>query len=315
SVVEAIGPCCVLLCDERERSRIPNPNLRKPCRSLQQACLACRLFGLLTEGGEGYQGNVRFSDALLREPQNWEQVECIQQQMRRPGVHCPFYCTPPNFRQFIGRKFYLHGKVVNLGELQRVDARLGVTGNRNLRRRTPPPRRQDKIQAVVPGQTFQFTVHFANVTKEDLPFLFYALVLEESMWHKIGYGKPLGFGTCKIQVTCLRLMPPRSQRERFLSFEGPVEVVDLQGEDAHQKAQELAHEISNRSDLQPQLEALRRIWGRDREPAGGYHSTPQRRHLYPTYQWFQDDRTCGGAHYRTSLADYNCQWDPMENPP
>jgi hypothetical protein len=55
------------------------------------------------------------------------------------------------------------------------------------------------------GECFEFELFFSKVTKDELKKLIFSLNFGENnddgkFWHKIGNGKPLGFGSAKIVV-------------------------------------------------------------------------------------------------------------------
>ena len=50
------------------------------------------------------------------------------------------------------------------------------------------------------GNEFEFEVHFNNLNDDELGVLIYSLELEDDLLHKIGKGKSLGLGSCKIEI-------------------------------------------------------------------------------------------------------------------
>ncbi len=57
------------------------------------------------------------------------------------------------------------------------------------------------INPIKPGAKFKGRIRFVNLTEVELGALLYALDLGEKYRHKIGMGKPLGFGSIKITPT------------------------------------------------------------------------------------------------------------------
>jgi hypothetical protein len=51
------------------------------------------------------------------------------------------------------------------------------------------------------GARFHFTVDFWNLSDDELKHLIWSLQLNEGLGHKIGKGKSLGFGSCKITIS------------------------------------------------------------------------------------------------------------------
>jgi CRISPR/Cas system CSM-associated protein Csm3 (group 7 of RAMP superfamily) len=166
SIVEAISASCIRITRAR---RDQQPKEAVACQKLDQLCVACRMFGAL-----GYQGQVRFSDAVLR----GNRTEIIQVP--------PLYTPRPQARlyyeggQIKGRKFYRHGKLAQ--------------GN------VP-------IEVCPAGSRFDFSVQFDNLTPAELGLLLIALGQGESRLHpKLGGGKPACCGTVEIAVTELKVV-------------------------------------------------------------------------------------------------------------
>jgi hypothetical protein len=70
-----------------------------------------------------------------------------------------------------------------------------------------------------PGNKFQFTIDFHNLAPVELGALLWALELEGKGVHRLGFAKPPGFGSVKIEVTALKLMEP-GERYESLSATG-----------------------------------------------------------------------------------------------
>jgi hypothetical protein len=63
------------------------------------------------------------------------------------------------------------------------------------------------VQGVIePTSTFTFTLNFENLAELELGALLWALELEEGMHHRLGYAKPLGFGSVRLKVKSLETM-------------------------------------------------------------------------------------------------------------
>jgi CRISPR-associated protein (TIGR03986 family) len=86
-----------------------------------------------------------------------------------------------------GRKFYRHhGTYLNAQEYQSA---------------TPESDQNRTLHDVQkPGSVFQFTVEFENLHGVELGALLWSLEME-GWHHRVGLGKPLGFGSAKIDVT------------------------------------------------------------------------------------------------------------------
>ena len=101
SVAEAISHSCVRV-TRAPRNQLP-PGAAE-CRDKEKLCPACRLFGAL-----GYQGLVRFSDAVLR-PEEGLGPKLV----RMPSLYAPRGRSSRYVQsgRVAGRKFYQHGQSV-----------------------------------------------------------------------------------------------------------------------------------------------------------------------------------------------------------
>jgi hypothetical protein len=255
----------------------------KACSHINSLCIACRLFGMMERGSGArvHKGKVSISDALIQEAQ--PQARQLEVLLNTPKIsHTPFYKTPTTNRfDAKSRKLYFH-------QPQRTETVLPIP--ENLR-----PRAQ-KIKALLPGHHFNFTVQFANLLDEELELLLYVLALEEEVGvkvgqdknqislrgplrHKIGYGKPVGLGSCHLMITSLTYLD--SPRHRFASLESSQGIT----------LEELLHtEISERTrrfknDQSPTMQDLRKIMVWD--------PSDPRTFRYPGYYWFQNQANKG----------------------
>jgi CRISPR/Cas system CSM-associated protein Csm3 (group 7 of RAMP superfamily) len=191
SITEAVGNGCYLLFDGDYKSGNKNrpgkitlskklPAKFKACNNINALCIGCRLFGMMGKSNSQiYKGNVSVSDGLLTtrtDDSIFEKFELGA--MGGPGPwHTSFYCDKEN-KHISGRKFYYHHYHAHSASHRGVNIKIAIKKG-----------------------TFAFTVHFQNMYKTDFPALLYSLVLEDTMWHKIGYGKPYGMGSVKIECT------------------------------------------------------------------------------------------------------------------
>lgn len=169
----------------------------QPCVNRSALCDACALFGFVGGGkNEGAMGSrLRFSDAqpigeirlskprllpILASPR----MSSPEFYLRLPGEK--FYTADTPKVQLAGRKFYWHFNK----ERQQVDEN---------------PKMAAMMQCAETDGAFTFDVYFDGITWAQLNQLYTALTLgdnqaESSLWHKLGHGKPLGFGSVKILV-------------------------------------------------------------------------------------------------------------------
>lgn len=155
-------------------------------------CPACRLFGT-TE----YKGRVRFGFAhpvgdtptLLTTRKAQEEREYVTlPALMEPRIT---WAIPSRHFKVPGRKVYPHhgywDKIIkNQDEIEQSDL------NRS-------------VEAVDHGNTFQFDVYFENLERWELGLLLYSIGLEKHanrlLAHKLGMGKPFGFGSVETEIT------------------------------------------------------------------------------------------------------------------
>lgn len=218
-----------------------------PCRDKNSLCIACRLFGF-TGRKNGYAGAVSFNDAVCVERRPFQSGYLPPLMPPKPR-HSAWYT--PDRQRLAGRKLYYHQRAVQITQS-------GPRGNGR------------RVQPLGPGSKFVFTVQFSQVDPRDWPVLLYALVLEDTMRHKLGYGKPVGLGTVRIELTRLELIDLaaryRSNAQPTI-YEGDALVQYV--------ASTIAPIVSNRDSVT--LNDLRSIWAWPPKHA---------RHAYPTREWF-----------------------------
>ncbi len=169
------------------------------CSGRDRLCPACALFG--TAEGDKFGSRVRFSDAKytgnLKDCLNSEGTTFAELGSPRPS-YLPFYLRElrtntdysagydSNQMEIRGRKFYWH-------HVPDTD------------RRVPRNNRNATFETVRENAKFEFRIYFDGITKRQLELLAMAVHLNENdlgghMCHKIGHGKPLGYGSVKIYI-------------------------------------------------------------------------------------------------------------------
>lgn len=168
SVVEAITRSCVRV------TRAPTAQLPRgaaSCRDKDNLCLACRMFGAM-----GFEGHVRFGDAVLREGKGNLSIA------RMPALYAPRGRTRAYFagREVKGRKFYKHGQTVTQAN-------------------TP-------VEVLLPESQLTFSVRFDNLTPGELGVLLTALGLgKPELVLKLGGGKPACYGSALASLNNLQV--------------------------------------------------------------------------------------------------------------
>jgi CRISPR/Cas system CSM-associated protein Csm3 (group 7 of RAMP superfamily) len=172
SLVEAITRSCIRITQGRHRPYIPQGY--GGCMSVNDLCIACRLFG-----AQDYQGHVSFEDAvapkgslvLLGTPLLWTPA--------RGGRG-----LPPRYLErdrAKGRKFYRHAR---------------------------PPSGVDPRACIKSGAELPLRIHFLNLSEAELGILLTALGLhpDHPFPIKLGGGKPVGLGSVQIILNRVTLL-------------------------------------------------------------------------------------------------------------
>ncbi len=169
------------------------------CDRREHLCPACALFG--TAEGDKFGSRVRFTDAKY----TGNMENCLNSQgitfgelgSPRPS-YIPFYLRETgtnadysvgydsNQMEIRGRKFYWHHE---------PDTDRRVTRNN----------RNATFETVRKNAEFGFRIYFDGITRQQMELLAMAVHLNENdldghMCHKIGHGKPLGYGSVKICI-------------------------------------------------------------------------------------------------------------------
>lgn len=234
------------------------PEAFRLCFKPENLCTSCRIFGWLKKEGV-FEGKVCFQDAICINPIEHEPIHTIDLMGPKPH-HTAFYMKED---KIAGRKYYFHFPQ-------------GLTLDN----------RDSKFsQYIIPldkGSKFSFSAHFTNLEESEWQALLYAIVLEESMRHKIGYAKPSGLGSIKIEITNLTL---RNMKKRYTDFANS-EIHYSKEINPQDLNNYIASQISGftTNTNSPVLNSLRYIWNWDPNNTTSYH--------YPTAvdrNWFENN--------------------------
>lgn len=186
SIVEAISRSSVQITRSRQL-----PREYQPSSKIEQLDVAQRIFGAL-----GYQGMVRFGDALLERGDTIITPSVPLFRPRQEAIDTYF-----DGRQPRGRKFYMHGKLAH--------------GNLPL-------------EACPPGSTFKLQMGFENLTAGELGLVLIALGLgEPKLWPKLGGGKPACLGTIEVTNAQLTSLDVRAAYADFDTAPQALEIAPL----------------------------------------------------------------------------------------
>lgn len=183
------------------------------CNNSEKLCPACRTFGWVSDtvAGEGaaLKSRVSFSSGELEDgsltpntyilrPLDKPKPTTVPFYLKKPGANRKMgkhdnYNNPENV-EIRGRKFYLdHGKQSSKDPTYEKNPEIINKGNLNR-----------SVKAFDEG-SFLFNIEFTNLSEAELGALLWAVTLEEGMNQHIGYGKPLGLGSVKMEAASLMI--------------------------------------------------------------------------------------------------------------
>lgn len=198
SVAEAITRSCVRIGRARSHQL---PEGAAACQDKSNLCLACRMFGAL-----GFEGHVRFGDAILGEDSKGVGIARMPA-LYRPRTRAPRYYTNGKVK---GRKFYKHGRPVTQAN-------------------TP-------VEVLVPESQLELTIRFESLTPGEVGVLLTALgVGEQQLVLKLGGGKPACYGSVLVSLNTLQVW--EEARDLYASYD--VERVDSSPSEYAEEARDL----------------------------------------------------------------------------
>ena len=185
--------------------------IHAPCEDTDRLCPACLMFG--TTSGKGMKGHVRFTDGT---PVGELKSEVHTLQILgepRPSAF-EFYLRKPDQPNVTYWNFDFYGK--KTGFSKRND---NYTEYHDLDQATPRGRKiywhhalaadaakgnMNSTMEAMNG-SFEFRVYFDEITEGQLRDLIWVITLGENRnnstkQHKLGHGKPLGYGSVKLTV-------------------------------------------------------------------------------------------------------------------
>lgn len=267
SVVETLGNGCLTLFDgDYERGRVRYrenvPHAFQHCAANTSLCLACRLFGMLKERTGGvFLGKVNIGDACSDAERVYTYEPMYTAVLVEPKPHHDAFYLDEARKYIAGRKFYFHHSP-DLPPLTASGPILfgGKPANRF-------------IQPLDYDTCFHCRLDFTNLEADELGALLLAITLEDSMRHKIGYGKPLGLGSIQLAPTRLTLIDHTTRYTRPGSTHGKTILEDQPMWDA---LYQHIDTFTQRHLASLALEDLRRIWRWPPEPGTEYYYPSKR---------------------------------------
>ena len=168
------------------------------CNDRNNLCAACSLFGTIE--GQGMGSKIRFTDAECRNFERDNLMEnVIFEELSSPRIsYAPFY-----LRSLQGNTDYSVG--YDSEELEIRGRKFYWHHQPRLEKETEKTERNGTFDVLLSKSEFEFRVYFERITKKQLEILATAIHLNENdiegnFCHKMGHGKPLGYGSVKIVV-------------------------------------------------------------------------------------------------------------------
>lgn len=308
--------------ERKTRELLYPPDLAK-CTAYDRLCPACRTFGWVWGDDDpeqqrpdldkptAYAGRVRFSHAKLVEDAGVFDATLAILSTPKPTTY-RFYLRPRNGKpqdglgdqqvdydnegQILrGRKVYRHhGDWLNPQEYQSMN---GAKSDQN--------RTVRGVQKA--GSVFEFTVDFENLAPVELGALLWSLRLE-GWHHRIGYAKPLGFGSAQIEIGEVSLLDPEG---RYASFVGGENGWNDRTSDGQSWVDAFKHAMAQRYGMPfERLENIRDLQAllADTPPLPVHYPRPTRQPQAEgkQYEWFVGNKRGGqtpGPRLALPLAD------------
>lgn len=199
------------------------PKELRACETFENACYACRIFGMTGNNLEdkkeeekdkiALQGRVFFKDATIDKKD--AKIQSSPVLIKSLGEPHPtltgFYLETGSYDEKVkirGRKFYWH-------HTDKIDKEFSKFKKSITSKK--PEKYNSSIQFMNHGNRFNFEVFFKNLKEDELGLLLLTLELEEGMLHKFGKAKALGFGSSEVKIEKL-LLESSNKYSSFDSF-------------------------------------------------------------------------------------------------
>lgn len=193
-----------------------------PCKSSQELCPACSLFGMVSEekgmnhADRAKASHLRFADAQMENREDCYLEPVTLQELASPHIsNAEFYLKKPsgdnimewNYDYYVfmdktknqknlvlydakirGRKFYWHQDLKN-------EEISGITSAEQTERNVT-------VRPLKAGKSFVGEIYFDSITKDQLEQIVYLanLSFDDKKGYKLGLGKPLGLGSISMKV-------------------------------------------------------------------------------------------------------------------
>ncbi len=174
-------------------------NGHKPCVDRKRLCPACSIFGMVgakenDKQGSGLGSHIRITDAKLYKGGTIKPMITLKELGSPNPSFLKFYSTDgkeydQNGATIRGRKYYWHNACAA------DDSSIYQTSDKTNRNAT--------MELIENDSKFSFKIYYNNLSQEQIDNLAWAITLggnESLCMYKIGHGKPLGLGSCKIII-------------------------------------------------------------------------------------------------------------------
>ncbi len=267
SLAEMIGGGCISLSGSLyfrggyKYRGAPEPAGFAPCSDADQLCITCRMFGALVRG-EAWKGMIEPGEA------QWEGTGSPKTQSYNVIVgqpkpeHAAFYTQNGKIR---GRKAYYHHPSQIMQSAAAQHAKFGA-------------RQTMAVRALTPGQTYRCSIRHQGLDEDEYALLLYSLFLQEGLAHKLGWGKPMGFGSMRIAVDAIEEIDQLARYRRG----GDQATMRYEGERAASRVEELTRKY--REDKSQTMVALRDLF-----TCVGPSEGEDVDWAYPGFSWFKEN--------------------------
>jgi hypothetical protein len=186
----------------------------KRCENRNELCPACALFGFIGDDNDSIGSRVRFSDAWCEAAGVLEdedkKVRLLLSSPKSSSLEFylrsndNFYHADTDGVSLSGRKFYWHHSGFKVDKLR------DKTNDAKDDKGTMSAKFQYAKRDVRRDVRFDFEVYFDGITQKQLDELYTALTYGDNnesgkLCHKLGHGKPLGFGSVKVVAEEIRV--------------------------------------------------------------------------------------------------------------
>lgn len=305
------------------------PESLRPATSLTQLSPADRVFGWVNQNGKGaYRGNLRI-DPVMCESEN------AIESFGNPGLPLAILGQPkPQQARFYvaksqrgeaqdngitkeqagyseekglrGRKVYPHHRTLSEQEYRRPQ--LNGQEQRDNQNRS--------IQGwVKPDAVFTFDLHVTNLSKVEIGALLWLLSLPANHFHRFGGGKPLGFGSVRLEISSSQLHAGNDWKQVYFTLDDftPTKADHAALIDEYKQAVRTAYGSGGSFENVPFIAAFLRMatghadslpihYPRARQQGQGHPVPPHPEGQ--AYEWFvANDRTGQNAGPQASLPD------------